>query len=109
MKEFNPQINTDIDRQVGFNTFPYTSLLSFAPLIKFWKNKTSSQDRGTALVAHEIIEQLDTALDLLTPIRDAELLTKHKSFIDLLMTGLFAFAQQDQQMANQSTQKISKK
>ena len=98
MKELSPQINTDIDRQVGFNTFPYTSLLSFAPLIKFWKSKTNSQDRGTALLAHEIIQQLDASLDLLTPIRDANLLTKHKSFIDLLMSGLFAFAQQDQQM-----------
>ena len=98
MKELYPQINTDIDRQVGFNTFPYTSLLSFAPLIKFWKSKTNSRDRGTALLAHEIIQQLDASLDLLTPIRDVELLTKHKSFIDLLMSGLFAFAQQDQQM-----------
>ena len=98
MKELFPQINTDIDRQVGFNTFPYTSLLSFAPLIKFWKSKTNSPDRGTALLAREIIQQLDASLDLLTPIRDANLLTKHKSFIDLLMSGLFAFAQQDQQM-----------
>jgi len=84
---------------VGFNTFPYTSLLSFAPLIKFWKNKSNSQDRGTALLAREIIQQLDASLDLLTPVRDANLLTKHKPFIDLLMSGLFAFAQQDQQMA----------
>ena len=99
MKELTPQINTDIDRQVGFNTFPYTSLLSFAPLIKFWKNKTNSRDRGTALLAREIIQQLDTALDLLTPIRDAGLLTRHKPFIDLLMSGLFAFAQREQQMA----------
>ena len=99
MKELSPQINTDIDRQVGFNTFPYTSLLSFAPLIKFWKSKTNSQDRGTSLLAREIIQQLDASLDLLTPVRDADLLTKHKPFIDLLMSGLFAFAQQDQQMA----------
>jgi len=99
MKKLSPQINTDIDRQVGFNTFPYTSLLSFAPLITFWKNKTNSQDRGTSLLAREIIKQLDESLDLLTPIRDAELLTKHKPFIDLLMSGLFAFAQRDQQMA----------
>ncbi len=99
MKDLSPQINTDIDRQVGFNTFPYTSLLSFAPLIKFWKGKSNSLDRGTMLLAHEIIQQLDGSLDLLTPIRDANLLTKHKPFIDLLMSGLFAFAQQDQQMA----------
>lgn len=98
MKELSPQINTDIDRQVGFNTFPYTSLLSFAPLIKFWKSKTNSRDRGTALLSREIIQQLDGSLDLLTPVRDASLLTKHKSFVDLLMSGLFAFAQQDQQM-----------
>ena len=99
MKELSPHIYTDIDRQVGFNTFPYTSLLSFAPLIKFWKNKTNSRDHGTALLAREIIQQLDSALDLLTPVRDVSLLTKHKPFIDLLMSGFFAFAQRDQQMA----------
>jgi len=99
MNELTPHIYTDIDRQVGFNTFPYTSLLSFAPLITFWKNKTNSRDHGTALLAREIIEQLDTALDLLTPVRDVRLLSKHKPFIDLLMSGLFAFAQRDQQMA----------
>jgi len=92
-------IISDVDRQVGFNTFPYTSLLSFAPLIQFWKTKVNSSDRGEKVLALEIVKQLDSALDLLTPIRDSELLNNHKKFIHLLMSGLFPLAQRDQQMA----------
>lgn len=97
--KFIAPIISDVDRQVGFNTFPYISLLSFDPLIRFWKSKVGSTDRGESILALEIIRQLDGAMDLMAPIRDPGLLKTHKKFIDLLMSGLFPLAQRDQQMA----------
>lgn len=94
-----PEISTDVDRQVGFNTFPYTSLLSFSPLIEFWRHKVTSSNRGEAILAKEIIMQLDQSMDLMTPVRDYELLKKHEAFIDLLMSGIFPFAQRSRHMA----------
>lgn len=92
-------ISTDVDRQVGFNAFPYTSLLSFAPLIDFWKSKVCSKNVGEQLIAKSVVRELDSAMDLMSPIRDSKLLEKHRDFIELMMSGVFPFAQRNQQMA----------
>lgn len=84
---------------LGFDGFPYVTKLSFVPLIKHWKRKTNSKDRGEFLLAHEIIKRLDGALDFLTPIRDEETLKKHHDFVELIMSGIFPTAHRNRQLA----------
>ena len=84
---------------LGFDGFPYTTKLSFVPLINHWKKKTNSRDRGESLLAHEIIKRLDEALDFLAPIRDDEMLKKHHDFVELIMSGIFPTAHRNRQLA----------
>lgn len=88
-----------MQHRLGFHDFPFNSLLSFVPLIKHWKRKINSEDRGESLLANEIVLRLDSALDFLAPVRDESLLDDHFDFVELIMSGLFPLALRKRQMA----------
>ena len=107
MKDYDKDKNTirnaledeAMRHQLGFYDFPYTSRLSFVPLIRHWKRRVNSNDLGESLLAREIVRRLDDALDFLTPIRDEYQLSEHYNFVELIMSGLFPPALRRRQMA----------
>ncbi len=86
-------------KKLGIHNFPFSSKLSFVPLINHWKNKVGSGDAGEAIIAREVTKRLDASLEFLAPITEYDTLEKNKDFVELLLTGIFPSAHRDQQMA----------
>ncbi|MEM9822160.1 MAG: hypothetical protein AAF985_13850, partial [Bacteroidota bacterium] len=86
-------------QKLGFYDFPYSSRLSFVPLIRHWKKRVNSSDPGESLLAREIVRQLDGAIDFLAPVREESQLQQHYDFVELIMSGLFPPALRRRQMA----------
>jgi GAF domain-containing protein len=79
------------------NDFPYKSVLSFSGLIDLWR-QLLKKDAGVEKSILKAVEQeLNNRLELLSPIRDLEVMEKNRSFVDMLMSLVFppAFKEQD--------------
>ena len=103
-QQFNPA-GIDILRldatkkKLGYFEFPFSSKLSFVPLINHWKKKVSSGDSGEVMIAKEITRQLDQSLEFLTPFNSLDEIEDKRSFVELLLTGIFPSALRDHELA----------
>lgn len=86
-------------KKLGIDDFPFSSKLSFVPLINHWKRKVGSGDAGEVIIAREITKRLDGSLEFLAPITNESVLAKNKDFVEMLLTGIFPSANRDRQMA----------
>lgn len=75
--------------------FPFKSVLSLSPLIRYWEQFLSQGDSVKAGLAGQIQERLKTAPELLKPIEDISVLEKHRELVDLLMSIVFSRAFQE--------------
>ena len=82
----------DLYQKMGLKRIPFTTKLSFAPLIRFWKSKLKSKDYSEAFMAEKIIQEVDKHPELLEPIEDIKLLDQQKNQVDLLLGSLFPSA-----------------
>jgi len=77
--------------------FPFKTSLSLAPLIQYWRDLAKNESLLVAKQAQEVIALIEKSPELLAPLNSLEVLEKHKTLIDLLMTPLFpsAFRESD--------------
>jgi hypothetical protein len=69
--------------------YPFRSVLSFMPLIEFWrKNVSSDPEYGTCLTGG-LQGKLEKAPELLQPIEDLSILDRHQGVIKSLMSMIF--------------------
>ena len=75
--------------QPGIDAFPFQTILSFSPIIEYWKAKTNDPSKALSLVARQIAKELKDAPELLEPIENFEVLEKHYELVGLLMSAVF--------------------
>jgi hypothetical protein len=102
--QFNPAgidiLRLDTTKKaLGYYKFPFSCKLSFVPLINDWKKKVGSGDAGEVIIAKEITKQLDQSLEFLTPFDSLDEIEDKRSFVELLLTGIFPSALRDQDLA----------
>jgi len=88
--------------QMSYKRSPFTTKLSFVPLIRFWKSKLKSENSAEALLAREIIGAVEKAPELLEPLDDYSQLQQYPEVVELLMAGLFPLNLRDVQLAQAS-------
>jgi hypothetical protein len=77
-------------------SFPFTCELSLRPLAAFWESLTARNDAVFGAPGRQIRERLAETPELLEPIQDLALLTRHRPLLDALMAAVFAPATWDQ-------------
>ena len=73
------------------STFPFRTVLSFLPIIEYWRVKTNDPSKALSLVARHIAKELEQAPELLEPIDDFSVLEKHYELVGLLMSRICRF------------------
>ncbi len=69
--------------------FPFSTKLSFKPLIKYWENLLDSTDLDEKVIAREVFNQLDKFPFFKEPIEDESILENHQDVVNLLLSGFF--------------------
>lgn len=77
---------------------PFQFALSFEPLIRFWKTRLDAANVAERLLAENVLEQWEAAPELHGEIENRDLLEKHQSLVDLLITAVVAPASDDQEL-----------
>ncbi len=70
--------------------FPFKCELSLAPLITFWTQFSAYHELGRGPVPGLVREKARAAPELAKVIDDLSLIEKHRAFVDLMMSALFA-------------------
>jgi len=78
--------------------FPFSSKLSFAPLIKYWEGLLDSDELDEKIIAREIFNQLDKYPFFHHPLEDESILENHADFVNLILSGFFPSQQRKKYM-----------
>jgi hypothetical protein len=78
-------------------SFPFSRVLSLAPLVACWNKVATWEQSVKAGFAKNIQEEVQKRPELLEPITDLSLIEKHRDLVDILMTMVFppAFWERD--------------
>lgn len=76
-----------------YKQFPFRSVLNLRLLIEYWEK--AIQNGEVPVIADQLLEYINNAPELRSPIEDFSLLDKHKKFINFLMTAVIPPANQD--------------
>jgi len=82
------------DGMEGFKKLPYKSLLSFGPLLDSMERTYDFENKSIQNSKKQLLETIRLYPELIQPIEDQSILTKHKEIIQLLMTFIFPIANQ---------------
>ncbi len=82
-------VTPNLYKQMGNRPFPFTTRLSFHPLIEYVERLADSEQAAEALFARQVLERLQDAPDLRRPIENESLLEQHADLVDLLMSIVF--------------------
>ncbi len=77
---------------------PYTTRLSFLPLLKDWEQRLNSEVIPERLMAEKILAKAKQIPELWQPIDDLSILDKHEELVSWLMAGLFPLSLRDSQL-----------
>lgn len=69
--------------------FPFRTVLSLVPLIKYWDRKLSDGTSTKSAMVATIHEELKKAPELSEPIEDPAVLEKHRELVDMLLSIVF--------------------
>ena len=96
LKGNNPVAAHDIEWR-GQIEMPYTTRLSFVPLLKDWEKRLSSQNIPEHFMAKQILTKAKAIPELWKPVDDPAVLDKHSELISWLLAGLFPLSLRDSQ------------
>lgn len=83
---------TDIFKMFGLAAFPYSSKISFLPLIDYWQKKLGSNLQMERLIAHKIEGLMNIkGKALLEPLQDLTPLEGLEDLIELLISPFFPY------------------
>lgn len=77
------------------HSFTIHSRLSFKPLIENWKNKVLENKEGQREFYGEMLSKVSQYPELLEPINDLSILTKHQPLIGIMMATIFPVSVSD--------------
>jgi hypothetical protein len=77
--------------------FPFRSVLNLRLLIEYWERAIQQGD--VPAFSQQLLDYINNAPELRSPIEDVALLAKHKTFINFLMTAVIPQANQDMERA----------
>ncbi len=69
--------------------FPFKTILSFQPLLRFWKEKSQNTDDPFHAIANHVMEVVKKYPELGRPIKNPGIIEKHKKFFDLMMSVIY--------------------
>ena len=69
--------------------FPFSTKLSFKPMIKYWENLLENGELDERVIAREVFNQLDKYPFFNEPIEDETILEEHQDVVNLLLSGFF--------------------
>ena len=75
----------DVYKEIGVERVPFSTVLSFEPLICILEEKARSEDAAESALAGMVMEKLKETPALRRPITDNSVLNQHKAVVDLLM------------------------
>ncbi len=71
------------------DSFPFQTVLSFEPLLAFWRRQAESGAGMSALIARLITDAAASTPELSGPIEDIDRLLDHQETVDALMSAVF--------------------
>lgn len=78
------------------NNFPFRSKLSLQGLIKYWEERI--RDGNLHQFTKDVLEYIQSAPELSSPVEDVAVLEKHRNFIDFLMSAVIPDAQNSKEL-----------
>ena len=92
------EADKDIFEQLEMERIPFSSSLSFAPMIELIREKADGGRSTEAALASMILDRLEEAPELDGPIEDASILRKHADIVDTLMLMVIPPSQRQDQL-----------
>jgi GAF domain-containing protein len=80
-----------------FKPIPFQTELSLAPLLNFWAKRFGDDTSVKGTLAQTIREAAEKAPELLSPITDLSVITRHQKLVDVLMAAIFPPAVADRE------------
>ena len=74
--------------QYSNDSFPFKNVLSFAPLIEYWRTYGESVKSIQAEIVRKILEEVDAVPELSEPIEDMAFIEQHRELVDLLISAV---------------------
>lgn len=79
--------------------FPFKKTLTLSYIIRFWEEKAAHKDFAGKEFANKIFEQLKETPEFINPIEDLSILKKNRALLDMIMSAVFPFALQEDELA----------
>lgn len=92
----------DIYREIGINRVPFSSVLSFEPLIREIEQKAKSGNTIEAEIARMALQKLEEAPELRKPVKSRALLDKYQELISMLMMMVIPSSMRKKQLVKAS-------
>ena len=85
--------------ETGFE-FPFECTLSLTNVIGYWEIMTNDPDPFKSMTAKEVMKRVNQAPELLQPIKDVDIIEKHRDTVDLIMSAIVSPFSQEEEMIN---------
>ena len=92
----------DVFKEIGMSPVPFSSVLSFEPLIREIEEKAKGSNSTGSAIANLLLRKLDEVPALRQPIKDRSILTEHREIIDLLMMMVIPSSMRKKQLVKAS-------
>ena len=100
--EMSSHAEEDVFKEIGIDRVPFSSVLSFEPLIREVEEKAKSGNSTEAAIAGMVLQKLAESPALLKPIKDRSVLEKNKEIIDFLMMMVIPGSMRKKQLVKAS-------
>lgn len=87
------------ENPINISNFPFKRTLSLSNLIRFWEDKASEEGFVGKEFTNKIFEGLKNSPEFLEPIEDFNIFKKDTPLLDMIMSAVFPFALQDDELA----------
>ncbi|MCO6487491.1 MAG: GAF domain-containing protein [Phaeodactylibacter sp.] len=92
----------DVFKEIGVGRVPFSSVLSFEPLIREIESKAQNGSATESAIANMVLEKLKEAPALGQPIPDRSVLEEHQEIVELLMMMVLPSSIRKKQLAKVS-------
>lgn len=80
--------------------FPFECTLSLTNVIGYWQVMTNHDDPFKSMTAREVVKRVEDAPELLKPIKDINVIEKHRETVNLIMSAIVSPFSQEEEMLN---------
>jgi GAF domain-containing protein len=80
------------------DSFPFRPVLTFEPLIRFWRTAAEGPASITASLAGQLLERVEATPELRGEIRDHAVIQRHAELVESLLSAIFPAALSDEML-----------